>query len=99
MHVRTSGAAADARVTDDLAALNARARHRREGRKMRIPGADAETMIEHHQAPIAGVVFRDGHDAVRRRVNRRAVIGRHVNAGVECAFTAERIQAVRRSCP
>src|SRR5580692_6810451 len=59
---------------------------------MRVPGADAETMIKHHQAPVPGMVFSDGHNTIRRCVNRRAVIGSYVNARVKRTFTVERIK-------
>src|SRR5580700_1593249 len=93
VHVRTGGAAADAGVADDLAAFDSRARHRRERRKMRVPGGDAETMIQHNQATVAGMVFSDRYNAIRRSMHRRAVIGGHIHACVERAFAVERIQA------
>src|SRR5579863_5503323 len=92
MDVRACGASADTCVPDDFTALNPRSWHRGERREMCVPGADAESMVQHNQASIARVVFRDGHDAVRGGVNGSAVIRGHINAGVERAFTAERIQ-------
>src|ERR1700683_5431722 len=59
---------------------------------MRIPCADAETVVEHHQTAIAGVVFSDGYDAIRSCVNRRAVIGGHINASVKRPLTVKWIQ-------
>src|SRR6266446_3493135 len=40
------------------------------------------------------MVFRDGDDSIRGCVNGGAIVRSHVHAGVKCAFTAERIQAL-----
>src|SRR5882724_3369737 len=90
--VRTSGAAADAAIADNLSAFNARARNRGKRRHVRIPGGDTEAVIDYNQAAVTGVVFDDGNDAVGGGVNRCAVVGSNVNAGVERTFTAEGIE-------
>jgi hypothetical protein len=92
VHVWASRTAADARVADDLAALDTRPRHRRERREMSVPGGDAEAVVNHNQATVARMVFRDSHNPIRRCVYRRTIIGGHINARVERAFTAEWIQ-------
>src|SRR6266852_6084216 len=61
---------------------------------MGVPRCNSETMIDNHQAAIAGMVFRNGNDSIRRRVNRSAIIRRHVYAGMKRAFTAEWVQAL-----
>src|SRR6202023_2235100 len=53
MDVRASGAAADAGVADHFTALDARAGNGGEGGKMRVPGGDAEAVINHDQAAVA----------------------------------------------
>src|SRR5258708_36711719 len=61
---------------------------------MRVPGGDSETMIDNHEAAVACMVLRDGDDSIRRGMNWSAVIRRHIDTCVECALTAEWIQAL-----
>ena len=49
-------------------------------------------MVKHNQAAVAGMVLSDRHDAVRRGVNRRAVIRRYIDTRMERTLTAERIE-------
>ena len=58
---------------------------------MRVPRRDPKTVIDHHESSVARVVLGNRHDAICRRVNGRAVIGRDVNTSMERALTAERI--------
>src|SRR6266436_4856654 len=92
--VRTCRAAAYARVANHFAALDARARDRREGGKVRVPGGDSESMIDNHQPSVTGMVLRDGDDSIRSSMNRSAIVRSHIHSGVECAFAAERVQAL-----
>src|SRR6266851_9751032 len=43
------------------------------------------------------MVFRDGDDSISRGVHRSAVIRGYVDASMECAFTAEWIQAFAKA--
>ena len=49
-------------------------------------------MVDHYQAAVACVIFRNGNHSVRGRVNRRAVIGGHVHSRVKRAFAAEGVE-------
>src|ERR1700739_948517 len=84
VNVRTGGAAADAAVTDDLAALDARTGNGRERGKMRVPGSDPEPVVNHYHASIAGVIFCADHYSVGSHMNRRAIICCNVHSGMEC---------------
>ncbi len=94
MHVRPCRAPADAGVADDFAALDARPGNRRERREMGVPGGDAKAVINHNQPAVSGMILRSGDDPIRSRVNWRAVVRGDIDAGVERAFTAERVQAL-----
>src|ERR1700726_4868577 len=64
---------------------------------MRVPGGDAKSMIDYNQAPITRVILCDRDDAIRRGVYWGAVIRGDVYAGMEGAFTAERIQTFAKA--
>src|ERR1700722_8132728 len=74
MDVRACGAATDAGVADHFPALDACAGNGGEGGEMRIPGGDAESVVDHYQAAVAGVGFGIDYDSVSRRVHGRAVV-------------------------
>src|SRR5258708_29907547 len=97
VHMRAGGTPTDSGIADNLAPLDARARHGGEGRKMGVPSADAETMVYDDKASVAGAVFGDGHDAISRGVDGGTVIRGYVNARVECAFPAERIEPLSKT--
>src|ERR1700738_409217 len=54
MDVRACGAPADAGVADYFAALDARAGNGGKGGEMRVPGGDAQSVVNHHKAAVAG---------------------------------------------
>jgi len=74
MDVRTCGAATDAGVADDFAALDARTGNGGERGKMSVPGGDAESVVDHYHAAVAGVSFGIDHHAISRGMHGRAVI-------------------------
>src|SRR5262249_30544393 len=92
--VRAGGAAADSGVADHFAALDARAGDGGDRREVRVAGGGAESVGDDEQAAVAGVVLRDGDDAIGGGVHRSAVVGSDVDAGVERAFTGERVEAL-----
>src|SRR2546430_14544098 len=95
--MRAGGAAADAAIADDLAALDAGAGNRGERRHVCIPGGDTKTVIHDYEAAVAGMVFDDRNDTVGGGVNRCAVVRCNVNARMECAFAAERIETFAKA--
>src|SRR5215469_1976671 len=60
---------------------------------MRVPSSDTKSVVDNHQAAIACVRLGNRNYAVGRGMNRRAVVGSHVYAGVEGAFSAKRIES------
>lgn len=97
VHVGPGGAPANARVADDLTAFNSRADHRRKRGKVRVPRCNAKPMIDDYQSAVTCVILSYGDYAIRRRMNRRAVIRCYVHARVERAFTAERVEALAKT--
>src|SRR5216683_1723560 len=94
VHVRPGGAAADSGVADDLSALDAHAGNDREGGKVPVSRGDAEAVVHNHQSSVARARFRGRHDSVSRSVNGLAVLGGNIHAGMERAFTRERVEAL-----
>src|SRR5258708_37752811 len=68
VHMRAGRTPTDSGVADNLAPLDARARHRGEGRKVGVPSADAEAMGYDDESSGAVAIFRDGLAAMSRRV-------------------------------
>src|SRR5260370_16458611 len=97
VYVRPRGTAADARITNHFAALDARTGNRRERRKMRVPRCDSKTMVDNHQAPISRMVLCGRDDSVRGRVNRRAIVAPPIHPTTEGAFPAEGIHALAKT--
>src|ERR1700682_3350368 len=95
--MRTGGAAADAGGADNLAALHPCTGNGGERQKVSCPGWYAKSVIDYNQAAVTCMVFRDGNDSIGCGVHRRAVIGGDVDARMEGALTAERIQAFAKA--
>src|SRR5207249_9961042 len=94
VHVRAGGSSANTGIADDLCAFNSRADDRGKRRKMRVPRSNAKPMVDHYQATVARVSLSDRNHAVRRSMNRRAIIRSYVHASVERTLTAERVEAL-----
>src|SRR6266850_4819522 len=97
VNVRAGGAAANAGVPNHLAALDPRSGNGSKSREVRIPRRDSKSVIDHHQAAVAGVVVRDVDNAVGGGVNRRSVIGRHIDSRMERTLSAERVQPLAKA--
>ena len=97
MNMGSGGAAADSRIADHFAALDASSSNNGERRKMRVPGGNAKSVIDEYHAAIAGVLPRIEDNAVGRGVHGRAVIGADVNARVERTFTRERVEPLAKA--
>jgi len=77
----------------DFSALDAGAGHNSVCRKMRVPGGDAESVIQNHDAAITGVLPNVEHHAVGG-VYGSAIVRANVNP-VERAFT-QKVEAPRQ---
>ena len=64
---------------------------------MRVPGGNAESVVDYYQPAITGMVVRDGYYTIRRGVHRRPIIGGHIYPGVKRAFSAEGIEALAKT--
>src|SRR5712691_518091 len=84
-------APADAHVADHLAALHALTRLSPEAGKVSVPGGDAKAVVHDHQPAVSGPGLDRRHHPLGARAHRIAVLRGDVHAGVECAFTAERV--------
>src|SRR5579885_2816995 len=94
MHVRAGRTSADAAVANDLAALDAGTGDGGESGHMGVPGGDPKAVVDDDEAAVTCVIFSNRDDAVLGGVPRCAITGGTVHAGLECAFPAERVQAL-----
>jgi len=69
MEVRPGGAPALAFKTNDIAAFHMRAHMRAERRKMPVPGAHSEPVVNYYQLAVSSALFHHRNDTVRRGVN------------------------------
>ena len=94
MQMRPGAAAGKSDIADDLAALHALAVGHRKSRQMPVACGQAVAVINLDHAAVAVVEVREGDHAVGRRHYLLAIMRRDIHAGVECAFTVERINAL-----
>lgn len=94
VNVRAGGAAADADVTNDVAAVNLLAGLGIEIREVAVPGGHAEAVIDNDHPAIPGAITRRENDSISRDVDGISVGGGNIHAGVKFTFTAERIEAL-----
>lgn len=93
VEVRAGGAAALTFVADDVAALDFGAGFDVEAGEMGVPGGDARAVVDDDNAAVAWADISFFDDAVAGGADFVTKMGSNVEAGVEGAFTAERVEA------
>src|SRR4051812_35098234 len=93
VEVGAGAASAKSDVADSFAFVDALSGGDIEARKMSVAGGDAVAVIDLDEVSVAAHVTGIDDDAISRRNDRIAVGARNIDAGVECAFTAEWVRA------
>ena len=94
MQMRAGAAAAKTYVGNDLSPTHALAVRDRKAGQMTVASRYAVAVVDLEHAAVAVVKVGVSHDAVGRSQDRLSVMAGDVHAGMECAFTVERIDAL-----
>src|SRR5579863_6259534 len=94
VHVRPSRAATHADVANDIATLHVNAGRDGEGGQVAIPGSNAKTVINDHQATVTRMQAGFDHHAIGCSTHAFTIFRGDIDAGMKGAFTTEWIQTL-----
>src|SRR5271169_5526799 len=94
MNMRAGGASAHTDAAKYVASSDAHARRHRKAGQMAVPRFRAKAVVHDDQPAVAFVLFRVRHHAIAAGANYVAVLRGNIDASVEGAFTAERVQSL-----